>query len=411
MELKFDVRKDKINKNGLCPIRADISINGERARKTIIGIKTSIKDWKNNRIKANLKNEKYNFHDEYNTKIKEFEDKVDIIFRYIRSNNLKVGKDYIIEKLNDQSFGKNNLTKDFFSLYQEYIDKSKNRVVPGSIKRYKSNRKFFQDFEESTGYTMHFDSINLEFYEKLTVYCFEERNTLNNYFGKLVTGIKAFMNWAFERDFHDNITFKKFYAPKDRIEVIYLTIDELKKLYYFDFKNPKLTKVRDLYCFSSFSGLRFSDLKNLKSSNIYDEYLRFNIQKTKTIDHITPLNKFTKEILFKYKDTIYEPLPKISSQKFNEYLKIACEKAKINQMVNITRYVGSRRIDKEVPKYQLISSHTAKKTFVSNSIALGVSLEVIKQITGNKGDKSFDTYKYLSKATITSQITENWNKI
>ena len=80
-------------------------------------------------------------------------------------------------------------------------------------------------------------------------------------------------------------------------------------------------------------------------------------------------------------------------------------------MVNITRYVGSRRIDKEVPKYQLISSHTAKKTFVSNSIALGVSLEVIKQITGNKGDKSFDTYKYLSKATITSQITENWNKI
>ena len=80
MELKFVIRKDKINKNGLCPIRADISINGQRVRKTIVGVKSSIKDWKNNRIKSNLKNEKYNFHDEFNTKLKEFEDKVHIIF-------------------------------------------------------------------------------------------------------------------------------------------------------------------------------------------------------------------------------------------------------------------------------------------------------------------------------------------
>ena len=109
MELKFVLRKDKVNKNGLCPIRADISINGQRARKTIVGVKSSEKDWKNNRIKANLKNEKYNFHDEYNQKIKNFEDKIDIIFRYIRSNDLTVGKDYIIDKINDESFGKNNL--------------------------------------------------------------------------------------------------------------------------------------------------------------------------------------------------------------------------------------------------------------------------------------------------------------
>ncbi len=411
MELTFVVRKDKINKNGLCPIRADISINGERARKTIRGVKTSIKDWKNNRIKANLKNEKYNFHDEYNTKLKEFEDKVDYLFRYIRSNNLIVGKNYIIEKLNDDHFGENSLAKDFFSTYQNYIDKSNNRVVPGSIKRYKSNMKFFKDFEEFTGYKMHFESINLEFYEAFTIYCFEERNTLNNYFGKLITGLKAFMNWAFERDFHQNISFKKFKAPKNRIEVIYLNLEELKTFYHFKFDNIKLEKVRDLYCFSSFSGLRFSDLNNLKSSNIHDDYLRFNIQKTKDIDHITPLNKYTKEILSKYKNTIYDPLPKISSQKFNEYLKLACKEAEINQMINITRYVGSKRIDTEVPKYQLITSHTAKKTFISNSIAMGMNLEVIKEVTGNTDSKSFETYKHVSKTTITSEISKIWNNI
>ncbi|AUC84908.1 integrase [Polaribacter sp. ALD11] len=411
MELKFVLRKDKINKNGSCPIRADISINGQRVRKTLTGVKSSEKDWKNNRIKANLKNEKYNFHDEFNNKIKEFEDKVDTIFRYIRANNVIADRDYIIEKLNDDYFGKNSLVKDFFTTYQEYIDKSKNRVVPGSIRRYKSNKKFFEDFEAFTGYKMHFDSINLEFYEKLTTYCFEERNTLNNYFGKLVTGIKAFMNWAFERDYHQNITFKKFKAPKDRIEVIYLTIDELKKLYNFKFENPKLDKVRDLYCFSSFSGLRFSDLKNLKSSNIYEDYIRFNIQKTRTIDHITPLNKFTKEILSKYKETIYEPLPKISSQKYNEYLKIVCAKADITQKVNITRFIGSKRIDEEIPKCDLITSHTAKKTFVSNSLALGINLEIIKLTTGNTDDKTFETYTHIPNQLKINEITKYWNKI
>lgn len=411
MELKFVLRKDKVTKNGLCPIRADISVNGQRIRKTITGVKALEKDWKNNRIKSNLKSEKYNYYDEYNTQLKEFENKVDAIFRYIKSNNIVPNKDYVLDKLNDSHFGENNLSKDFFTTYQEYIDKSKNRVVPGSIRRYKSNMKFFKDFEEFTGYKMHFDSINLDFYEKLSAYCFEERNTLNNYFGKLITGIKAFMNWAFERDYHQNITFKKFKAPKDKIEVIYLTIDELKKLYYFNFENSKLDRVRDFYCFAAFSGCRFSDLKHLKTSNIYEDYIKFNIQKTKTIDHISPLNKFTKEILNKYKDTIYEPIPKMSSQKLNEYLKVVCEKVGINQIVNTTRYIGSKRIDLETPKYKLITSHTAKKSFVTNSLILGINELIVKQTTGNTDDKSFETYKHIPNSMKIMEITKSWNKI
>ena len=411
MELKFVLRKDKVNKNGLCPIRMDISINGQRIRKTVSGVKSSVSDWKGSRLKVNLKNDSYEDNIDFNEILENIEIKVNSIFRYIRKNKLTVDKDYILEKLNDEHFGNNEVIQDFFSMYQEYIDRSKNIVVPGSIRRYKSNRKFFQNFEEFTGYKMRFETINLEFYEKLTNYCFEEKQTVNNYFGKLVTGLKAFMNWAYDREYHNNDTFKKFKAPKDRIEVIYLSIEELMSLYRFDFNDKKLEKVRDFYCFSCFSGLRYSDVSKLKTSNIFENHIKFNIQKTKTIDHITPLNKFSKEILVKYKGTIYEPIPKISAQKLNDYIKIACEKAKINSLVNITRYMGQKRIDKEVPKYELITSHTAKKTFVTNSLILGMKESVIQQITGNQDKASFKAYVDIANSLKYDEMNNSWNKL
>ncbi|WP_408023654.1 Arm DNA-binding domain-containing protein [Tenacibaculum sediminilitoris] len=56
MQYSFTLRKDKINKDGLIPVRLLITVNGERARKNVPGVKVRLKDWKNERIKPNLKN-------------------------------------------------------------------------------------------------------------------------------------------------------------------------------------------------------------------------------------------------------------------------------------------------------------------------------------------------------------------
>ena len=276
---------------------------------------------------------------------------------------------------------------------------------------YKTNKVFFEEFEKFSNYKIRFDTINLDFYQKLTDYAFEERNTLNNYFGKIIDGLKTFMRWSFEKNYHQNLEFKKFKSPKNNIEVIYLTIDELMTLYKKEFKSKKLEHVRDFYCFCCFTGLRYSDAKQLKPSNIYEDELRLNVQKTRTIDHRVPLNLYAKEILDKYEDTIYSPLPKISSQKFNEYLKEVCEKAKIDTPVNITRYVGQKRIDKVLPKHKLITSHTAKKTFVTNSLILGMKESVIQQITGNLDHRTFKAYVNIANSLKKQEMYETWNKI
>lgn len=409
MELTFSLRKDKIDKKGLVPVRMLISVNGERIRKNIKDIKVNPKDWRKERIKPNLKNEPYNYHIEFNKKLEDTERKVTAIFRYIRLNDISPDKELIIKKLNEDNFGEHKLTLSFFDAYLEYIESHKNTRTPGSIRRYRTNRKFFQEFQKFTGYNVRFDTINIDFFEKISDYAFEERKVLNNYFGKIITGLKTFMNWSFEKNYHKNLEFKKFKAVKNSIEVIYLTIDELMLLYKHKFESKKLEHVKDFYSFCAFTGLRYSDAKQLRVSNIYEDRIKLNIQKTKSIDHIIPLNSFAKEILDKYKDTIYNPLPKISSQKFNEYIKQACKDIGINQMVNTTRYSGQKRIDKVVPKYELITSHTAKKTFVTNSLILGMKQSVVQEITGNLDQRSFKAYVNIANSLKKEEMNNTWN--
>jgi integrase len=410
MQTTYTLRKDKINKGGLIPIRLLISINGERIRRNVKEVKTKAKYWKNQRIKPNLKNETYNFHIEFNKELDELEEKIKLIFRYALLNNIKLSKEYIIDKLDSDNFGINHLTPNFFDSFREFIETNRNIKALGTTKKYVSTLNFIKDFQNETNYKVNFNNINNDFYERFRSYAFEKRNTLNNYFGKLIAGTKTFMNWAFERGYHTNLDYKKFKTMQDDTEVIYLTMNELMTLYNHSFDSKRLEHVRDFYCFGCFTGLRFSDLKQLKSSNIFKDYIKLNIQKTKTIDHKIPLNNFAKTILNKYKGTLHEPLPKISGQKFNEYIKECCKIVKINKPTNITRYIGNKRIDKVLPKFQLITSHTARKTFVTNSLVIGMKEMVVRNITGHKDDKSFSRYVQIAE-DFKKEEMNIWNNV
>lgn len=411
MQISFLLRKEKINSNGLIPIQYVISFDGIRIRKNIKGIRCKENHWKNQRIKTNLKSEQYNYHIEYNKILDELENKMKLILRYMLLNDIKPSKDYILNKLENESFGMNSIAPNFYDSFQEFIDTSRTTKAVGTIKKYVSVLNFIKDFQEVSNYNINFETVNIDFYEKFRDYAFEERNTLNNYFGKLIAVLKTFMNWSYDRGYHENSDYKKFKSVQNTIEVIYLTINELMLLYNHPFESKRLEHVRDFYCFGCFTGLRFSDIKQLRPSNVFENHINLNIQKTKTIDHKIPLNNFSKAILEKYKDTLYDPLPSISGQKFNEYIKECCQIVGINKEINITRYIGQKRIDKVVPKYKLITSHTARKTFVTNSLVLGMKEMVVRNITGHKDEASFKRYVEIAEDFKKQEMDNTWDKI
>lgn len=411
MEVSFYVRKELLNKNGYAPIRMHITFSGQLIKKSIKGVTVKPEQWKEKkmRIRPNNKKEEYNFHIEYNSIIDELENKVSDIHRYALLNKIVLTKEFVLEKLEQKE--KINIEHDFFDTFNEFINIHKTISSYNTTKGRITVFNYLKDFSEYSKKQIILDNIDNQFFEELRDYSYTVKGIKNNYFSKIVSIIKRFMAWAGERDYHSNIQYTKFKAPEQEIEVIYLNSEELMKLYNYEFKTERLSKVRDFYCFGCFTGLRFSDIKQLKPSNVHNDFIRLNIQKTKQTDHTIPLNKFSKEILEKYKDTPFEPIPTISAQKLNKYIKECCKEIGLDYPVTITRYAGSKKEEITLPKYELISSHTARKTFATVSLVLGMSERYVKSLTGHKRESSFNRYVKIADEEIKKQMEKTWDEL
>lgn len=412
MKVSFHLRTDKFDKEGCAPVRTLISANGFKMYKAVPGVKCDVKHWdeRAQRIKPSKKKEPYNYAVEYNQKIDQLAEKLRKLQRYILLNEITPTKEYIKEKLNSGLKGI-SVTNEFIPSFDEYIETGRSTKAGRTLIRYGTAKNFIEEFSIKKDYPLRFETITIDFFEKIRDYAFQEKEIMVNYFDKIISILKTFMNWAYDRGYHENLDFKKFKTKQQEVEVIYLTMDELMALYNHEFKSEKLDHVRDTYCFGCFTGLRFSDIKQLRPSNIFEDHIKLNIQKTKTIDHVIPLNNYSKAILEKYKNTIYEPLPVISSQKFNKYIKDCCEEAEIDTPTTITRYIGQKRIDTTEPKHKFITSHTARKTFVTNSLILGMKEMVVRNITGHKKESTFKRYVKIAEDFKQSEMDNTWNKI
>jgi integrase len=188
-----------------------------------------------------------------------------------------------------------------------------------------------------------------------------------------------------------------------------LNDEEFERLFDFDFSNmKKYERVRDVFCFSCVSGLRYSDLLQLKQEHITENEVNLRVQKTKQLLNI-PLNKYSKSILSRYKGEL-KPLPVISNQKMNKYIKEICQLAEINTPIEIVRYKGAVKIPTTYPKYELMSVHVGRKTFATLSLLKGMNYEVAMSITGHKDYKSFSRYVRVAQKEKQFAMSKAWDE-
>ena len=216
-----------------------------------------------------------------------------------------------------------------------------------------------------------------------TLFLQNEYGQRNNTTLKQIKIIKWFLLWATKKGYNKTNDFLAF-TPKFKVtdrKIIFLDWDELMKVFYFTFPARKqyLERVRDVFCFCCFTGLRYSDVANLKKSDINNNVI--NITTIKTHDMITiELNDYSKAILSKYVDAEFEnesALPIISNQRMNDYLKEMGETCGINATVTMTYYKGGKRYDETCPKFKLLTTHCGRRTFICNALMLGIQPEII----------------------------------
>ena len=225
-----------------------------------------------------------------------------------------------------------------------------------------------------------------------------KKDMRNSSVSKQIAFLKWFLRWCTKKGYCHNTAYEDFNpklksAPK---KVIFLTNDELNRLKTVEIPHNKqyLERVRDVFLFCCFSGLRYSDVYNLKRSDVKPDHIE--ITTVKTADSlIIELNNHSKAILEKYKDIHFEDhkaLPVISNQKMNVYLKELGELAGINDPVRETFYKGSKRIDIVTPKYALLGTHAGRRTFICNALALGIPAQVVMKWTGHSDYKAMKPY-------------------
>ncbi len=242
-----------------------------------------------------------------------------------------------------------------------------------------------------------------------------EEKTAQKYFKHL----RWFLHWAIRKHLCEERAIESFQPSFTVIRkpVIYLTWEELMKLYAFEIPENgaqvtltdaatgkqyvkrvgdagALAKTRDLFCFCAFTSLRYSDMAALKRSNIFEDRLRVTTKKTND-SLIIELNDYSREILEKYKglhDPAGRALPVISNAKMNSYLKDLCELCGFNEPIQLTFHRAGKRVEDVAPKWALITTHAARRTFICNALRLGITPNTIMQWTGHSDYNAMKPY-------------------
>lgn len=336
----------------------------------------------------------------------------EIVFKLYRLHliNGKIPSNTILRsELNEEL---NRLPKDrlgFFLVYDEFINTTTAKVHERTTKKYITLKKHLQAFQAKTRYPLDFETIDITFFDKLLLFYMNEMGLLNNTIGKYISTLKTFLNWATERGYNSKHDFKRFKAFKEDADIVFLEYEELMRLFNMNLEEkPRLERVRDAFCLGCFTGLRFSDIKQLKPEDIKKDIIIIKSYKTKETLRI-PLNQFALSIIEKY---IKEPkfLHVISNQKMNDYIKELCELAEITEAITLTKFRGVERIETTKPKYQLVSTHTARRTFVTLSLEQGMRPEIVMQITGHKSYKVFKKYIKITDRVKDSEMKRVWDR-
>lgn len=270
---------------------------------------------------------------------------------------------------------------------------TKKLVAKSTITSYKRVFDILKEFDNEV-YRIDFDKIDYEFYTDFNQWS-ESKNYSRNYIGKLTKTLKTFLNEATEKGINTNKAFqsKRFTVIKEETDNIYLSIPELQNIWRLDLSNnPALDTARNLFLIGAFTGLRISDYNRLNESNFKvingTECITVKTQKTGKVVSI-PINPILKEVINKNPNLFNQ---KLSNPELNKHIKEVGRMAGIEEIESTTITKGGKEISIQTPKYQLITSHTARRSFCTNAFLSGMPAIDIMAISGHKTEKSFLIY-------------------
>ena len=336
-----------------------------------------------------------------NTDLKKYETQIQDIFKVFETKNINPTVEILKKEFVELNKSKSNESirsskNDFIIAYDEFknVNGRQKNWAKSTLQKFESVKVHLSTFKSDLTFE-YFDENGLNNY---ILYLGEIKKMRNTSILKQLGFLKWFLRWAYEKGYNRLNAFEKF-KPNIRIvakKVIFLTPDELKSLREFVIPEQKkyLERVRDVFIFCCYSSLRYSDVYNLKKSNIKSNHIEITTVKTGDSLFID-LNDYSSAILNQYKDVPFKndnALPVISNQKMNDYIKELAELAGIDEQIHETHFVGSKRVETVSPKYSLLGTHAGRRTFICYALSVGIPVQIVMRWTGHSDYKSMLPY-------------------
>jgi len=320
-----------------------------------------------------------------------------------------------IESFTDVKEPEKNLL--FAEYWLSFIQKAKEGSINHNGKKYsthaiKAHNKClngFKEFEREKKHHYSFDEIDYDFYDDYISYL-DGKNYAPNSVGEKIKNIKSIMQRAYREELHKNLKYKSFYEPSEEVDNVYLSEKELETIYNYQFlpSDMMLEKYRDLFLVGCYTGLRWGNYKKISKNDI-----KITAEGNEVISVISIKNgqevvipflwENLKKIFVKYDYN----LPHVSEQNFNKYVKLVCLKAGINEEVTIKK--GKYKRDEPYQKWELVSSHTARRSACTNMVLRGIPSSLVMKISGHRRESSFIKYLKNTGEQTADYIIKNYS--
>lgn len=279
--------------------------------------------------------------------------------------------------------------------WQELINRRKTDpgFSPGTVKTYVTSLNHFKRFCRAYG-THDFTQIDTRFAGQFIRYLYSLKHS-TNYVDKMVQQLKVVMGQALEDGLTANRDFQKkaFRIKKTATSEVYLNPDEIAAIQKLKFNSAlDLDSVRQCFILQCYTGVAYADIHKIGEGNISEvdgvQVLSYYRGKTKKMAAL-PIHPVVRQIMEPRK---WQPFNPIKNQPYNRYLKDICQAAELTQKVNKITNKGGIEEKKAYPKYKLIGSHTARRSFTTNYILTGGTREEVKLMIGHLTQDVTETY-------------------
>jgi len=408
---------EKRKKNGIVveenmPISMRLTFNSTRINfSTGFRIDASKWDEQKQRVKNGCTNKAMQSAAEINTVLNQYEAELHSIFKKFETLDTMPTKDQVKEAFNRMHLSESAKEEGAAQLEQEekkakrprpsdvmreFISENEtiNQWTWGTVEKFNAIENHFKDFNAR----LTLDEYDKAHLAKFVQFLIDKKDMRNSTVKKQLGYLKWFFRWCQEKGYCNCGDYQSF-DPKLKTtpkKVIFLDEHELEQLETYEIPENKkyLERVRDVFLFCCYSSLRYSDVYNLKRSDIQSNKMLITTIKTHD-DLAIELNKTTTALLKKYADCDFpdnKALPVITNQKMNDYLKELCELAGIDTPISEVFYKGGVRHEITTPKYALMSTHAGRRTFICKALSMNIPPEVVMKWTGHSDYKAMKPY-------------------